>query len=179
MVDEDRFQKDVPYQRKGGDEMQRKGERHSVTLQTTIAFGFSGCCYFTLLFSQVHLLFHIICFLMLLVMMAFILIAIGIGKKSCDFDKTELFIDLINGLLSCCFLLIWWDRNPAIPTNGVNFGGPQVEVKLRSLAEILSIFRNHNFYLFVSVQTVFDIIPFCHTVSFIHLIVEIDACMSV
>lgn len=46
MVDEDRFRRDVPCQRGVGDEMQRKGERHSVTSLTTIAFGFSGCCCF-------------------------------------------------------------------------------------------------------------------------------------
>lgn len=82
-------------------EMQRKGERHSVTSQTTIAIGFLVPV--VSLFSQVHRLFHIICFALRLDMMTFILIAIGISKKSCDFERAELFIDLINGPLSCLF----------------------------------------------------------------------------
>lgn len=112
MVDEDRFRRDVPCQRGVGDEMQRKGERHSVTSVTTIAFGFSGCCCFLVKYGtvyRVHLLFHIICFPLRLAMMTFILIAIGMVKKVVLVEETELFIDLIDGPLS--YVFTWFQRS--------------------------------------------------------------------
>lgn len=102
-------------------------------------------------FPKAHILFHIICFPLLL---------------NCHFNCHK----QLN--YSLCFLLIWYVQK--YPSKGVNCGGilkwwkifvsfPLQKISIFSKKRTSVFFQIHNFYLFNC------IILFCHTLSFIHL----------